>query len=50
MNNNIFKYLKKDENYEKKTLPRIVEKSDLAFYNTEDFGNVWIHHEIKIKC
>ena len=37
MNNNIFKYLKKDENFEKRTLPRIVKKNDLAFYKHKGF-------------
>ena len=37
MNNNIFKYLKNDENFEKKTLPRVVKNKQLALYKHKGF-------------
>ena len=49
MNNDVFKYLKKDENLEQKTLPRIVKKRDLAVYKHKGFWQCMDTPRDKIK-
>tara|TARA_B100001027_G_C16260895_1_gene329360 strand:+ start:1348 stop:2130 length:783 start_codon:yes stop_codon:yes gene_type:complete len=49
MNNSIFRYLKKDENLEKITLPKIVKKGELAFYKHKGFWQCMDTPRDKIK-
>ena len=49
MNNKIFNYLKKDENFEKETLPRLVKKKDLSFYKHSGYWQCMDTPRDKIK-